>query len=106
MSRAEKLAELRAAIEGQVQLKKYFLSFNQPEQRERQQNEAARLRSNAAKLMADADRIDAACAGWKKSYIAADERVTELRAELLEVEHADKLARLEELVDLVTEGAQ
>lgn len=98
-ARSDKIAELREAIAGQVQLKKYYISFQHVEQQERQRNEAARLRANAAKLTADADRIDATIAGWKDGYYQADARVMELRAELIETENADKIERLKELAE-------
>lgn len=95
--RGERLADLRAAIEGQVQLKRYYLSFSTPEERERQEKEIARLRDNAAKINAQADRIEQACKDWRAGFDAAHARVLELRKELLETENESKLARLEEL---------
>lgn len=96
--RNERLADLRAQVEANVQLKRYYMSFAQPEQRERQLAEAARRREQAAKIIAEAERIEAACSDWKSGYIAADDRVTELRAQIVEVENEQAIERLGELM--------
>jgi ABC-type Zn uptake system ZnuABC Zn-binding protein ZnuA len=102
-TRSEKLAELREVQQGQIQLAKYYLSFKSPEERERQQKEANRLRDNAQKIITQAERIEQAIASWQTGYIAATERVAELRIEIINLENEDKIARLEELVDKMKE---
>ena len=104
--RGEKMADIRDAIEAQVQLKRYYLSFKAKEQRDRQLAEAQRLRAQAEKMIRDAERIEAACADWQSGYLAADERVIELRADLLRVENQRKLERLEELAAQLMGGGE
>lgn len=101
--RGERLADLREAIAGQVQMKKYYASFSSPAERERQINEAKRLRDNAAKIVAQAERIEAACADWRAGYEKADQRVMELRAELLATENEKQIDRVDDLVARMVE---
>jgi len=97
------MRETQALIDAQVQLKRYYISFNTPEVRDRQLKEAARLRENAAKIVAQAERIETACRDWLAGYEAADARLAELRRELTLIENEDKLARLQDIAQQIEE---
>ena len=103
---AERVADLEAAIQGQVQLQRYYRSL-MTTSRERTLAEISRMRGLAAKFAADADRLEDDMTHAKQRYIAAAERAVELRSEHGVAKNAKKLARVEEiqeeLADLLAE---
>ena len=103
LPRGERIRETQALIEAQIQLKKYYASFYTPEVRDRQLAEAQRLRDNAAKIIAQAERIEGACRDWRAGYDAADARMIELRRQLKMIENEDKLERLQNIAQQIEE---
>jgi hypothetical protein len=93
--RAHRIAELKESIEAQIQLKRYHWSNHL--HRERFLEQCQKQREQAARIIADAERLEHSIANWRALYDAAEERMMELRQELLILENEKQLAELERI---------
>ncbi len=97
--RTERVAEIKAQIEGLINLKRAALSDGQHP--DRVLREIAHIEKRIEKDLLEVQRMRHRLENWKDIYNDADARITELRKELVQLENEAKIAALKKALEQV-----
>lgn len=98
-AKTERVAELKAQIEGLINLKRAALSDGQHP--DRVLREIAHIEKRIEKDLLEVQRMRHRLENWKDIYNDADARITELRKEVIQLENEAKIAALKKALEQV-----